>query len=186
MEAQEGQRHALAFATPSKDDVAKVRCQCSVAHRFFGVSAAYFQAGLFLNGSGTLTTIEGDPGLASLARENLGRRDPHRVEVIVGRFQDKLAPTLNRIGKVDMAFFDGHHEYAPTMEYFETMRTSMAEKNCVVLDDLYPWMFPLRRAWLEISRAGDVEAFDTGKLGILMKGWEEGQGTGSSAGIGIV
>jgi len=85
-----------------------------------------------------------------------------------------------------MAFFDGHHEYEPTMEYFETIRTSLAEKNCIVLDDLYPWMFPLRRAWFEISTSGDVEAFDTGKLGILMKGWEGGYGTGSSAGIGIV
>src|SRR3990172_12071645 len=65
-----------------------------------GVSGAYIQSGLDLNGGpGRFTTIEGDPTLASIARETLDSLGKGKGEVVHGRFQDALLPVLKQSGE---------------------------------------------------------------------------------------
>ncbi len=135
-----------------------------------GVSAAYIQSALDLNGGASrFTTIEGDPTLASLARQTLDAVGKGDRDVVLGRFQDVLQPVLDRIGRVDLVFIDGHHEYGPTLDYFERVRPYLSGNAAVVFDDVYFWSRPVRRAWKEIVRKYfGSPSIDLAKFGILI------------------
>lgn len=136
-----------------------------------GVSAAYIQTALDLNGSGgKLVTIEGDTGLAELAGRNLAKVSSSAVDIVAGRFQDVLVPTLQRFQPVDMIFIDGHHAYDAVLNYYKTISEYTAPENCIIFDDVYPWTLPVRRAWDKIVRSNTTgSVFDTAKFGILIQ-----------------
>lgn len=135
-----------------------------------GVSAAYIQSALSLNGNeGRLITVEGDPTLAAIAQETLAAAGNSKGEVVLGRFQDVLQTVLERMKPVDLVFIDGHHEYGPTLDYFERIRPFLAEGSCVVFDDVYLWSRPVRRAWKEIvKKHPESHPIDLAKFGILV------------------
>jgi len=114
-----------------------------------GISAAYQGAALELNRNGRLVTIEGAPALADLARRNLKMLGlDHRVEVLTGRFADRL-PDLLKDG-FEFSFIDGDHQEDATVEYFDGIVTSMrGERQLTVLDDIR-WSPGMRRAWQRI------------------------------------
>jgi predicted O-methyltransferase YrrM len=134
-----------------------------------GVSGAYIQSALCLNGGFThFTTIEGDPTLASIARESLDSVGKGSSEVVVGRFQDVLPSVLKQKESIDLVFIDGHHEYKPTLEYFDRIKPFLSAKGTVVFDDVYFWSRPVRKAWKEIVRKHPTAtAIDLAKFGIL-------------------
>lgn len=135
-----------------------------------GVSAAYIQAALDLNGtSGRLATIEGDATLASRARETVGLVSDAEVDITVGRFSEMLPSVLERHHPVDLAFLDGHHEYEATLDYFAGIKPFLSPDACVVFDDIYIWSRPVRKAWKKI--AGDnrqAVSVDFAKFGVLL------------------
>jgi predicted O-methyltransferase YrrM len=139
-----------------------------------GVSACHLQVALDLNGDrGTLTTIEGDPVLADLARGHLLR--VHRPEagplpeVEVGRFDDVLPEILSTRGPFNLVFLDGHHEEAATKRYFGLIEPHLSPGALVVFDDIEPWR-PVRRAWRAIrEERPHAPAVDFLKLGLLVR-----------------
>ncbi|HTP79235.1 MAG TPA: class I SAM-dependent methyltransferase [Bacteroidota bacterium] len=137
-----------------------------------GVSAMYIQAALDLNGNGSqFTTIEGDPTLATIARESVGRLSTSHFRVVNGRFQDVLPDVLRDLAPVQLAFVDGHHEEAAMVSYYRMMRPHLDGFSVVVFDDLYPWNTGLRRAWRRILREeSDAVGVDFAKLGVLIHG----------------
>jgi predicted O-methyltransferase YrrM len=140
-----------------------------------GVSAAHLAAALEVNerrggGSGRLVTIEGDAGLADLARENLARLGhAGRTTVLTGRFSDVLDSVKREHGPFDLAFIDGHHEEAATRDYWLSIRGAMDGGGCVAFDDIEPGR-PVRRAWKRIvaeERAAGGAAVDLIGMGLL-------------------
>jgi predicted O-methyltransferase YrrM len=113
-------------------------------------------------------TIEGDPGIAGVARthlDRLGHRD--RVDVITGRFGDVLPHVLT--DPFDLVFVDGHHEEAATHAYWEMLRPTLPAGACVAFDDIEPGR-PVRRAWKRIvsaEKARGAVAVDLLGLGLL-------------------
>lgn len=116
-----------------------------------GVSALHIVAALDLNGGeGSLTTIEGDPTLSEIARENLAKLTrTSRATVQTGRFDDVLPTCLEEHGPYDLVFIDGHHEEAATLRYFEMIKPYLAPGACVAFDDIEPFR-PVRKAWKRI------------------------------------
>ena len=116
-----------------------------------GVSALHIVAALDLNGGeGSLTTIEGDPTLSEIARENLAKLTrTSRATVQTGRFDDVLPTCLEEHGPYDLVFIDGHHEEAATLRYFEMIKPHLAPGACVAFDDIEPFR-PVRKAWKRI------------------------------------
>jgi predicted O-methyltransferase YrrM len=116
-----------------------------------GVSASHIAAALALAADGgRLWTIEGDAGLAKLARGNLRDAGLHETtDVIVGRFDDVLPEVLAAHGPFDMAFVDGHHDEGATLRYWAMMRQHLAPGAAVLFDDIEPGR-PVRRAWRRI------------------------------------
>ena len=116
-----------------------------------GVSALHIAAALDINRKeGSLTTIEGDPTLSEIARENLARLGhKNRATVLTGRFDDVLPTCLEEHGPFDLVFIDGHHAEAATLRYFEAIKPHLAPGACVAFDDIEPFR-PVRRAWKRI------------------------------------
>ncbi len=134
-----------------------------------GVSACYIRAAMDLNeNEGRLVTIEGDPTLASMAKENLARVSSGNVDVMIGKFQDILPSALDSLGSVDLVFIDGHHEEEPTYRYYHMIKPYATNDIVMIFDDIYLWSRPVRRAWKRIvAEERRAVAIDLAKIGIL-------------------
>lgn len=118
-----------------------------------GVSALHIASALEINGDGKLVSIEGDPTLSDIARENLARLGHEgRSSVLTGRFDDVLPDCLPQNRPFDLVFIDGHHEEAATLRYFETIKLHLTPGACVAFDDIEPFR-PVRKAWKRINTA---------------------------------
>jgi len=132
-----------------------------------GVSAAYLAS---IRSRPLLVTLEGSPALAQIAQASLDAV-ADRGKVIVGPFEQTLAPALDRLGAqdqtIDVAFVDGHHEEAATLHYVSAIRPHLSSTALIILDDihLYEGMW---RAWQTLSSADDVVAVNVGRFGLLV------------------
>lgn len=129
-----------------------------------GLSAAYLGAGGKENGigaskggekneaskGGRVWTIEGSPAVAARAKANLLELGLPEIEVIPGDFDVVLAPLLERISPVGLAFVDGNHRYEPTMRYFDLLMRHLDRRSMLVLDDIH-WSAEMERAWETIK-----------------------------------
>ncbi len=132
-----------------------------------GVSAMHLAAALELNQEGgKLLTIEGDPTLSKISRENLTRvvaKDT--ATVLTGHFDEVLSTGYAHAAPFDLVFIDGHHEEAATLRYFERIRPLLAPGACVAFDDIEPFR-PVRNAWKKIiareQNSGTVDLLGIG------------------------
>lgn len=140
-----------------------------------GISAGYLAAGLHLNGSGQLVTLEGATALADLARRHLDELGlSERTEVVTGLFRDTLASTLERFHPIDLAFIDGHHDEQATQEYFEELLSVAARPAVVVFDDI-AWSDGMVRAWQVLMEHPSVgQVVDLNRVGICVVGLDSG------------
>jgi predicted O-methyltransferase YrrM len=136
-----------------------------------GISAAYQAAALELNGSGRLLTLEGAPSFAEVAGRTLRSLGLcHRVEVVVGRFDDTLETILSGTAKIDYVFIDGHHDEQATIRYFERFVPHLADQALIVFDDI-AWSPGMRSAWQRISRDTRIDvSFNFSNIGVCLKG----------------
>ncbi len=134
-----------------------------------GVSGAYIRSALDRTGpQGRFISIEGDPTLAAKARSTIGSVSPSAYDIVAGRFQDVLPEVLRRNTPIDMVFLDGHHEYQATLDYFRQIKPFLAERACIIFDDIYWWSRPVRTAWKRILREEDgALSIDLAKFGLL-------------------
>lgn len=135
-----------------------------------GISSSYIGAALKANGeNGKLTTLDASPYRQRLAKEihhNLGIENISYVE---GLFTDTLDKTLRDIGSIDLAFIDGHHQYQPTLDYFEKI-LEFANKDAMFVFDDIRWSSDMKKAWLQIqsdSRLGLVVDFSS--IGVCVR-----------------
>ena len=129
-----------------------------------GISASYQGAALKLNGAGSLTTIDASAERMAVARDVVDRLE--LVDVIdtrLGRFQDVLPAVLTE--PVGVAFVDGQHEEAATLEYLELIHPALEFPGIVVFDDI-AWSDGMKRAWERLRRdtrlSGAIELFGMG------------------------
>lgn len=135
-----------------------------------GISAAYQGAALQLNGKGHLVSMEGDPTVAGVAKENWTALGVQSVEVVVGNFLDTLDPQLERSGSLDFAFIDGHHDEHATIRYFDRIRLHTAHPAILVFDDIR-WSAGMERGWRRITGHGAVTyVVDFGNVGLCVLG----------------
>jgi predicted O-methyltransferase YrrM len=125
-----------------------------------GISSAYMAAA-----GSRVVTLDASPYRQRLARklhQSLGLN----VEYVQGLFTDTLAGALDRVAPVEMAFIDGHHQYRPTLDYFEAI-VAGAAPGCVFIFDDIRWSAGMRRAWSELRRDARFEAVaDLGGVGV--------------------
>ncbi len=129
-----------------------------------GITTAYMSTA-YPNSS--ITTIEGCPETANIARQIFSKLNLNNINVINSSFEDSLDKYLQKTETVDMAFIDGNHDYAPLMSYFKTLVNQMSENGIIIIDDIR-WSDKMRKAWKEIKLHEKVGAsIDLFDLGIL-------------------
>lgn len=133
----------------------------------FGVSAAYLGAGLELNGSGRLTTLEGAEKWAAIAEQGISSLGLGRIDITVGPLSDTLEPTLAEVGPVDLAYVDADHSKEATTEYFEAILPHASDRAVIVFDDI-AFDEGMLEAWIEIrSHPRVVTAASLGRMGLI-------------------
>jgi predicted O-methyltransferase YrrM len=118
-----------------------------------GISSAYVAAALTDGTGDTLTTLEASPARAELAHRMHSELGFTNVKYVVGLFDDTLESALTEqpgegaaAAPVDFVFIDGHHEYEPTLDYFDRIWKHSAEGALFVFDDIR-WSGGMERAW---------------------------------------
>lgn len=115
-----------------------------------GTSSAYLAAGIEAAGSGKLVTLEASPVRANFARQlhiDLGLPE---LDCRVGLFADTLLPALESLGSIELAFIDGHHQYQPTLDYWNLIAPFCREGSVVVFDDIR-WSDGMFQAWGQLK-----------------------------------
>ena len=135
-----------------------------------GISAAYQGFGLKLNGKGHLTTLEGSPEVANIAKETVESLGLNNTSVVIGPFHETLKDVLESSKPVDFLFNDGHHDHDAVIEYFNTAIPYLADDAVVVFDDI-DWSSGMKKAWQEIENDKRVvTSIDLGAIGIVLIG----------------
>lgn len=114
-----------------------------------------------------ITTFEGDKSIADIAQKHFSDFGRTNIKTIIGNIDDTLEPELSRFKKVDLAYLDANHRYAPTLNYYEQLIPKIHEDSIIVIDDIH-WSKEMNRAWNEIKNKPEVilsiDLFEAGLL----------------------
>lgn len=128
-----------------------------------GISTAYLALG---NETTKLTSVEGDPSIASVASNTFQSLNLRNIHLVVSDF-DSYFKTLTDSDKFDLVFLDGHHTYDAVLENVGKILPHVHEKTILIIDDIY-WSKEMNRAWRELINlpvvTQSVDAFAFGML----------------------
>lgn len=129
-----------------------------------GISAIYQ---ISANLHGQMISIEGNPELAALARENLREAGLYQVNVLNGQFRE-LLPEIIEDGKtIDFFHFDGDHRYQPTIDYFEKCLRISNQDSVFCIGDIY-WSAEMEKSWQYLKQHPKVRlSIDLFHFGLL-------------------
>jgi predicted O-methyltransferase YrrM len=103
----------------------------------FGISGSYQAAGLNLNGSGRLITLEGSADWAASAVEGFAALGlDQQIESCVGPVAETLRTQAERAAPLDFVFVDAEHQEQATVDHFNTVLPYLAPSAIVAFDDV--------------------------------------------------
>ncbi len=105
------------------------------------------------NKSSKITTIEGCPNTSDFTKSKFETLDLKNTSFIKGDFT-AIIPTLQD-HNYDFIFFDGHHNKAATIQYFESLLPKANNNTIFVFDDIY-WSKGMTEAWEYIKNHNSV------------------------------
>ena len=125
----------------------------------FGLTTIYAATA---NPDGRITTIEGCPETAKIARETFVRLSMKHIDLVEGNFDEVLPKLLTQFTEhriprsgVDYVFFDGNHRKEPTLKYFVQCLPYINNETVFVFDDIH-WSKEMDEAWEEIKKHPQV------------------------------
>lgn len=112
-------------------------------------------------------TFEGSESIAEVAQDTFAFADAKNIELIKGNIDSTLYSNLSRMPKIDLAFMDANHQYAPTIRYFDCLLDKIHHKSVVILDDIHSSP-EMEKAWYELRKHELVyTSMDLYRCGIL-------------------
>jgi len=96
------------------------------------------------NPKATLTTIEGCTNTSDFAKAKFQDLEIKNSVFVKGEFS-AVIPTLLK-DHYDLIFFDGHHNKAATIKYFESLLPKINNETIFIFDDIY-WSKGMTEAW---------------------------------------
>ena len=114
-----------------------------------------------------ITTLEGCPNTAEVAKQQLKKHLAKNVQVIVGEFEKNLPLLLNE-KHFDFIYFDGNHSESATINYFEWAVKNSKQGDIYVIDDIH-WSKEMNQAWKKIRKHPTVKTnITTYEWGLLI------------------
>lgn len=102
-----------------------------------------------------VTSIEGCPQTAAVARENLDKLQIKNVKLLTGNFDTLLPGLIEQTESLDFVFVDGNHRKEATLNYFNWCLARVNENTVLIFDDIY-WSKGMKEAWNEIKNHPQV------------------------------
>jgi predicted O-methyltransferase YrrM len=128
-----------------------------------GLSASAISLG---NPNSTITTLEGCPETAQIAKNQFEKFNLNNINVVVGEFDQSLSQ-LKMNQPLDMVYFDGNHQKNATLKYFEHCLQHIHNDSFFIFDDIH-WSKQMAEAWEEIKQHPEVRVtIDTYQWGIV-------------------
>ncbi|SHH38162.1 O-methyltransferase [Winogradskyella jejuensis] len=110
-----------------------------------------------------ITTIEGCPETFKFTKQQFEALNLSNIRTINSDF--KTAISQLKEDTFDCIFFDGHHNKAATLEYFNLLISKAHNDSLFIFDDIY-WSKDMTEAWKDIVNDNRVTAsIDTFNLG---------------------
>jgi len=106
------------------------------------------------NPNSKITSLEGCPETAKLAKEMFLKHKIENIELVIGEFSETL-PILFKKNVFDLIHFDGNHQKEATINYFESCKQSIHNDSLLIFDDIH-WSKDMEEAWQYIQKDLDV------------------------------
>lgn len=94
-------------------------------------------------------SIEGAPAIANFTSQSLAGEGMRNTTILTGDFKDHLPSVLASMKGSKLVFFDGNHQYQPTLDYFNASLEVIDEADILIFDDIH-WSKDMEKAWSEI------------------------------------
>lgn len=128
-----------------------------------GINALYLAA----TPEARVTTFEGAPEIAEIARMTFAFHPASAITLVEGNITKTLPAFLQQTGKIDLAFIDAHHRYQPTLQYADWLFARTHDRSILVFDDIH-YSAEMEKAWNELTRHKLVYASaDLYRCGVL-------------------
>jgi predicted O-methyltransferase YrrM len=95
-------------------------------------------------------TLEGCPQTAAVAGGVFANEHAHKIDQLIGNFDDTLHPLINALPQLDFVYVDGNHQKEATLRYFEWCLPKVYEGTLLIFDDIY-WSEGMKEAWAQIK-----------------------------------
>lgn len=131
-----------------------------------GITSCYLAAALPQNGK--LYTVDAAAPVLDIARDHIRTAALENcIHITQGLFDEVLPHLLASMPRVDMAYIDGNHRYAPTVNYVKQLLPHVHNNSVLILDDIY-WSKGMQQAWQEIIQWPEVTvSIDLFHVGLL-------------------
>ncbi len=117
------------------------------------------------NPKATITTLEGCPETAKIAREQFQKFDFKNIDAIVSEFGSYLQQLTT--DNPQLIYFDGNHSKKATLDYFELLLSTITDKTVWIFDDIH-WSAEMESAWEIIKKHPKVTVtIDTFQWGFV-------------------
>lgn len=117
-----------------------------------GITTSYLATS---NPKGFVTTMEGAPTVAAVAKNNFQQLQIENIQILEGDFDKTLPAYLSGISNLSMVYVDGNHQFEPTMHYFESLAKHASETTLLIFDDIH-WSAGMEKAWEAIQQDARV------------------------------
>jgi predicted O-methyltransferase YrrM len=97
-----------------------------------------------------VTTFEGVPEIAAIARDTFQFANAKNITIYEGNINNTLPPFIEKCKKIDFAFIDANHRLEPCQNYFEWLLKKCTEQSILVLDDIHH-SEEMETAWQQIK-----------------------------------
>jgi predicted O-methyltransferase YrrM len=132
-----------------------------------GTSLGIASSAMAANKNTLLTTWEGCPETANVARQQFQKYDLKNISLQVDQFENKIDGLVDSGQKFDLIYFDGNHQKQPTLDYFEKLLPTAHNDSVFIFDDIH-WSKEMQEAWEEIKEHPSVRVtIDTFQWGLV-------------------
>lgn len=125
------------------------------------------------NPKAKVTTIEGCPNTANVAKSQLNDFDCGNVENIVSEFESFLISENLQSKIYNLIYFDGNHSKKATLAYFELLLPTINNDSVWIFDDIH-WSEDMEEVWEIIQNHPKVKVtIDTFQWGFVFFRYEQ-------------
>jgi predicted O-methyltransferase YrrM len=117
-----------------------------------GITTAYLSKA---NSSAGIITIEGSPAIGAIAEQNFKKLGCSNIQLLNGNFDNILPTVISHLPSIDLAYIDGNHRLAPTLNYFEQLLANRNNNSIFIFDDIH-WSKGMEQAWEKIKAHPEV------------------------------